>query len=161
MCAHSIECMRRETTEMKDDNERDENERDAYSKKCRFERKWNSGRVLSLFCAGVLGLCSTEVESFVLIESSYSVDFALQFGKVWNRIFVGREFCNTFVLIGDSGFCFSVKKSLQRTNPSFPSNQLHKSFRLIADYLLSRNKIKLDTILFQRRYSGYLAQLVL
>ena len=29
---------------------------------------------------------STSVELFVLIESSYSVDFALQFGKAWNRI---------------------------------------------------------------------------
>ena len=44
------------------------------------------GRVLNLFCASVLELCSTEVELFVFIESSYSVDFALQFGKAWNRI---------------------------------------------------------------------------
>ena len=69
----------------------------------RESRIW--GRVLNLFCASVLELCSTEVESFVLIQSSYSVDFALQFGKPWNRIFVGRDFCNTFVLIRDSGLC--------------------------------------------------------
>ena len=36
--------------------------------------------------------CSTEVELFVFIKSSYSVDIALQFGKAWNRSFVGREF---------------------------------------------------------------------
>ena len=71
------------------------------------------GRVLNLLCASILELCSTEVESFVLIESSYSVNFAFQFGKAWNRIFVGHEFCNTFVLIRDSGLCLSVKKSLQ------------------------------------------------
>ena len=53
---------------------------------------------------------------FVLVGSSYSVDFALQFGKAWNRIFVDREFCNTFVLIRDSDVCLSVKKSLERTN---------------------------------------------
>ena len=35
----------------------------------------------------------------MLIESSCSVDFALQCGKAWNRNFVGRDFCNTFVLI--------------------------------------------------------------
>ena len=87
-------------------------------------------------------LCSTEVESFVLIESSNSVDFALQFGKAWNRIFVGREFRNTFALIRDSGLCLSVKKSLQRINPSFCSNQLYKSFGLIAGNFSSRNKIK-------------------
>ena len=77
---------------------------------------------LNLFCTNVLELCSTEVESLVLIESSYSVDFALQFGKAWNRIFVGREFRITFVVIRDSGLCFSVKNSLQRINPSFCSN---------------------------------------
>ena len=82
-----------------------QNERDAQSEKHLFERKLNFGRVLNLFCASVLELCSTEVESFVLIESSYSVDFALQFGKAWKRIFVGRDFCNTFVLIRDSGLC--------------------------------------------------------
>ena len=46
-------------------------------RKGRFEIKLNLGRVLNLFCANVLELCSTEVESFLLIESSYSVDFAL------------------------------------------------------------------------------------
>ena len=35
--------------------------------------------MLNLFCVSVLELCSTEVELFVLI-------FALQFGKVCNRI---------------------------------------------------------------------------
>ena len=79
-------------------------------------------RKFELSCASVLELCSTDVESFVLIKSSYSVDFALQFGKAWNRIFVGREFCNTFVLTRDSGFCLSVKKSLQR-------NQSELSFK--------------------------------
>ena len=78
----------------------------------------------------------------MLIELSCNVDFVLQFGKAWKRIFVGREFCNTFVLIRDSGLYLFVKKSLQRTNPSFCSNQLYKSFRLIADYFLGRNKIK-------------------
>ena len=48
----------------------------------------------------------------MLIESSYSVDFALQFTKAWNRNFVGRDFCNTFVCIRDSGLCLFVKKSL-------------------------------------------------
>ena len=62
-------------------------------------------RVLNLFCASGRELCSIEVELFVLIESSYSVEFALQFGKAWNRSFVGRDFCNTFVLIRDSGLC--------------------------------------------------------
>ena len=51
-------------------------------------------------------------------------------------------FGNTFVLIRDSGLCLFVKKSLQRINPSFCSNQLYKTLRLIADYFLSRNKIK-------------------
>ena len=60
----------------------------------------------------------------MLIESSCSVDFALQCGKTWNRNFVGRDFCNTFVLIRDSGLCLSVKKSLQQINPSSSSNQL-------------------------------------
>ena len=69
-------------------------------------------RVLNLFCASVLELCSTEVELFASVESRYSVDFALQFGKAWNRIFVDREFYNIFVLIRDSGLCLSVKKSL-------------------------------------------------
>ena len=48
--------------------------------------------MLNLFCASVLKLCSTEVELFVLVESRYSVDFALEFGKAWNRNFVGRDF---------------------------------------------------------------------
>ena len=78
----------------------------------------------------------------MLIESSYSVDFALQFGKAWNRIFGGCEFCNIFVLIRDSGLYLCVKKSLQRINLSFRSNQLYKSFRLIAGYFSSRNEIK-------------------
>ena len=78
----------------------------------------------------------------MLIESSYSVDFALQFGKAWNRSFVDREFCNTLVLIRDSGLCLFVKKSLQRIIPSLRSNQLYKTVRLIAGYFLSRNKIK-------------------
>ena len=48
------------------------------------------------------------------------------------------------------------------TNQSeFGSSQLYKSFRLIANYFLSQNKIKLYTALFQHRYSGYLVQLVL
>ena len=62
-------------------------------------------RVLNLFCASAWQLYSTEVELFVLIESSYNVDFALQFGKAWNRSLVGGDFCNTFVLIRDSGLC--------------------------------------------------------
>ena len=62
----------------------------------RFERKLNLGRTLKLFCASVLKLCSTELELFVLVESSYSLDFALQFDKAWDRTFVGREFYNTF-----------------------------------------------------------------
>ena len=52
-----------------------------------------------------LVVLSTEVELFVLIGSDYSVEFALQFGKAWNRSFVGRDFCNRFVLIRDSGLC--------------------------------------------------------
>ena len=92
--------------------------------------------LLNLFCASDWELCSTEVELFLLIESSYSVDFALQFGKTWNRNLVGRDFCNTFVLIRDNGLYLSMKKSLQRTNPSFCLNQLYKGFRLIARLLL-------------------------
>ena len=61
--------------------------------------------VLNLFCASGWQFCSTEVELFVLIESSYSVDFALQFGKAWNKSLVGRDFCITFVLIRDSSLC--------------------------------------------------------
>ena len=72
-------------------------------------------RVLNLLSASVLELCSMEVELFVLIELSCSVDFALQCGKTWKRIFIGREFCNTFILIRDGGLCLSVKKYLQRT----------------------------------------------
>ena len=52
--------------------------------------------MLNLFCASGWELCSTEVELVVLIESSYSVEFALQFGKAWNRsgvlIFVIHSF---------------------------------------------------------------------
>ena len=60
-------------------------------------RRWTvrfcvGGQLLNLFCASGWQLCSTEVELFVLIELSYSVDFALQFGKAWNRSFVGRDF---------------------------------------------------------------------
>ena len=62
-------------------------------------------RVLNLFCASGWQFCSTEVELFVLIESSYSVDFALQFGKAWNRSLVGRDVCNTFILIRDCDLC--------------------------------------------------------
>ena len=62
-------------------------------------------RLLNLFCASGWQLYSTEVELFVLIESSYSVDFALQFGKAWNRSLVGHDFCNTFVVIRDGGLC--------------------------------------------------------
>ena len=58
--------------------------------------------MLNLFCANGWELCFTEEELFVLIESSYSVEFALRFGKAWNRSFVGRDLCNTFVLIRDS-----------------------------------------------------------
>ena len=72
----------------------------------------------------------------MLIESSCSVDFALQCGKAWNRNFVGRNVCNTFVLIRDSGLYLFVKKSLQRINSSFRLNQLYKNFRLIARLLL-------------------------
>ena len=79
---------------------------------------------------------------FMLIESSCSVDFTLQCGKAWNRNFVSCDFCNTFVLIRESGLCLFVKRSLQRINPSFRSNQLYKCFRLTADCFLSRNKIK-------------------
>ena len=43
-------------------------------------------QVLNLFCASGWELCSIEVKLFVLIKSSYSIDFALQFGKVWKRI---------------------------------------------------------------------------
>ena len=75
-------------------------------------------------------------------ESSCSVDFALQCGKVWNKNFIGREFCNTFVLIRDSGLCLFAKKSHQRINPRFSSSQLYKTVWLIAYYFLSRNKIR-------------------
>ena len=61
-------------------------------RRSRFERKLNLGRALKLFCASVLKLCSTEVELFVSVESSYSVDFALQFGKEWDRIFAVVNF---------------------------------------------------------------------
>ena len=134
------ECITKFTTEKKE--KADDEKR--IKRKARFEIKLNIGASVGFILRqffGVVFYC-TEVELFVLIEASYNVDFALQFGKAWKRIFVRREFCNTFVLIRDSGLCLSVKKSLQRTNPSFRSNQLYKSFRLIADYFLSRNKIK-------------------
>ena len=83
----------------------------------RESRVW--GQVLNLFCTSVLELCSTEVESFVLIESSYSVDFALQFGKAWNRIFVGRDLCNTFVPIRDSNLCCEEESSTDQSELSF------------------------------------------
>ena len=56
-------------------------------------------RVLNLFCASGWQFCSTEVELFVLTVSSYSVDFALQFGKAWNRSLVGRDFCVIHLLL--------------------------------------------------------------
>ena len=64
------------------------------------------GQLLNLFCASGWQFCSTEVELFVLIESSYSVDFALQFGKAWNRGFVGRDiFEYICFFIRDKGLC--------------------------------------------------------
>ena len=129
---------KRETTqtEKRIRQKRGTNTRERRIKRKASERKYKLWRVLKLFCASVLELCSTEVESFLLIKSSQSVDYALQFGKACNRILVGRKFCNTFILIRDSGLCLSVKKSLQRTNPSFRLNQLYKSFRLTARLLL-------------------------
>ena len=92
-------------------------------------RRWTvrfcvSGQLLNLFCASGWELRSTEVELSVLIESSYSVDFALQFGKAWNRGFVGRNFCNTFVLIRDGGLCCE-KESSTKSIRAFV-NQLYK-----------------------------------
>ena len=80
--------------------------------------------------------------------------------KKTSCLFVNREFYNIFVLVRDSGLCLFAEKSLSTNQSELSRNQLYKSFRLIANYFLSRNKIKLDTALFQRRYSGYLAQLV-
>ena len=76
-------------------------------------------RVLILFCASVLHFCYTEVELFVLIKLSRSADFALHWQSVeenFCRLWV--EFCNTFVLIRDSGLCLFLEKGLQRINPS-------------------------------------------
>ena len=53
-----------------------------------------------------------------LIEKDNEKKTTREFGKAWKRIFVGRKFCNAFVLIRDSGLCLFVKKSLQRINPS-------------------------------------------
>ena len=84
------------------------------------EERQETTTKLIYFCASVLELCSTEIESFVRIELSCGVDFALQFGKkAWKRIFVGREFYNTLVLIRDKGLCMFVEKSLQRITQAF------------------------------------------
>ena len=62
--------------------------------------------MLDLFGASGWQFCSTEVELFVLIESSYSVSFALQFGKAWNRSFVGRDiFVIHLFFIREKGLC--------------------------------------------------------
>ena len=88
-------------------------------------RRWTvrccvGGQLFNLFCASGWQFCSTEVELFVLTESSYSVDFALQFGKAWNRSFVGRDiFCNTSVFIRDKGLCLLWKRIFNEINPSF------------------------------------------
>ena len=74
---------------------------------------------VDLFCACILELCSTKVESFVLIELSCSVDFALQFGKAWKRIFIGREFCNTFVLIRQWSLFVCEESSTNQSELSF------------------------------------------
>ena len=82
-----------------DEKEKADDEK-RLKRKGRFEIKLNIGASVGFILRQFfLELCSTEVKSFVFIESSYSVDFALQFGKAWNRSFVGCEFCNTFVLI--------------------------------------------------------------
>ena len=99
-------------------------------------------RVLNYFCASVLELCSTEVESFVLIEQSCSVDFALQLGKAWKRIFLSvvNFVINSFLLETVVSVCCGEESSSNQSE--LGSNQLYKSSRLIADYFLSPNKIK-------------------
>ena len=86
MCARCIYTQRSERRVRRQKRE------GGQQRRSRFEKNLNLGRTLKLFCASVLKLRSTEVELFVLEESSYNVDFALQFGKVWDRIFVGCEF---------------------------------------------------------------------
>ena len=58
----------------------------------------------------------------------------LIFNPFYYEILSVVNFCNTFVLIGVSGLCLCLKKSLQRINPSFFSNQPYKkTVRLIAE----------------------------
>ena len=93
-------------------------------------RRWTvrfcvGGQLLNLFCAGGWQFCSTEVELFVLIESSYSVDFALQFGKAWNRNFVGRDFVIHLLLLETVVSVCCEKESSTKSIRAFV-NQLYK-----------------------------------
>ena len=81
--------------------------------------------MLNLVCASGWQFCSTEVELFVLIESSYSVDFALQFGKAWNRNFVGRDFVIHLLLLETVVSVCCEKESSTKSIRAFV-NQLYK-----------------------------------
>ena len=94
-------------------------------------RRWTvrfcvGGQLLNLFCASGWQFCPTEVELFVLIESSSSVNFALQFGKAWNRSFVGRDIfvIHLFLLETRVSVCCE-KESSTKSIRAFV-NQLYK-----------------------------------
>ena len=84
------------------------------------------GQLLNLFCASGCQFCSTEVELFVLIESSYSVDFALQFGKAWNRSFVGRDIFVIHLLLLETRVSVCCGKESSTKSIRAFVNQLYK-----------------------------------
>ena len=77
-----------------------------------------------------LELCSTEIELFLLIKSSYSVDFALQFGKAWNKILsVVISVIHSFLLETVVSVCceeeFSTKPIRAFVKPTVQKLQAH------------------------------------
>ena len=91
-----------------------------------------------IVCASVLDINSKEVEFFVSDEIKFWRwhRFAVaEDGKGFSSI-VSCEFCNTFVLVRDNGLCFLWRRVFNELS------KLYKSFRIIANYFLSRNKIK-------------------
>ena len=87
---------------------------------------------------------------FALNELSYSADFRFAVAERGREFLsvASRKLYNIFVLVRDSGLCLFAEKSLLTNQSEFSRYQLYKSFMLIANYFLSRNKIKLDTALF-------------
>ena len=99
--------------------------------------------------APVFGDWSTEVELFALNELSCSADFRFTVAERRREFssVVSRKFYTIFVLVREISLFVCGDKS--STNQSeLNRNQLYISFRVIANYFLSQNKIKLDTALF-------------